>query len=323
MAERAPEPSPQAGRYPAKLDRRRLVWRVVPYAVAALAVAAILWKYPPSRIAEEMRNGDALAMSPFAALLVGLGIFIVSSSDHTILSGAVAAAPSFLRVTRARAAVSLLGMVGYGVGVGGFGVWIARASGCGARMAVGLVLYKMSADLAAVALVASVAMYVGNPDVGGGLRVIAPVVAAVLLLLKLASRYGPIPLERLPVTFHPWKLIAPGRALVAVGLRAANIFYLSLCVWAGANAFGMNVPLAVMLTYFPIVLVVGSMPVNVGGFGAVQGAWLLLSPWATSGEQVIAFSVLWQLAAALFVALRGLPFVRAVTREIELAPVDP
>lgn len=298
--------------------RRRWLWRALPYVVSATAAGAILWKYPPARIAAEMQNGDALAMAPFALVLVIGALFLVGSSDHVILSGAgQGAVPPYLRVLRARAAVALLGMLGYGAGVGGFGVWIARATGTSPRLAVGLVLYLMSTDLIAVSLVASAAIFIGDPDVSSGLRVAAPAVAGLLSFLALASPHGPIPQEKLPVTFHPWRLISTPRALGAVSLRAANILFMTVCVWAGANAFGMPVPLAVMATFFPIVLVVGSMPINVGGFGAVQGAWLLLEPWAESGEQVIAFSVVWQLAVGVLLALRGLPFVRAVTREIE------
>lgn len=299
-------------------ERRRWIWRALPYLVSITAAVAILLKYPPSRIASEMQNGDALAMAPFALILVVGALFLVGSSDFVILAGAgQGAVPAYLKVVRARAAIALLGMLGYGAGVGGFGVWIARATGASTRLAVGLVLYLMSTDLIAVSLVASAAIFIGNPDVSRGLRIAAPCIAGVLLFLKLASRYGPIPQEKLPVTFHPWRLISPRKALAAVGLRSANILFMTVCAWAGANAFGMDVPLSVMATFFPIVLVIGSMPVNVGGFGAVQGAWLLLEPWAESGEQVIAFSVVWQLTIGVLLAVRGLPFVRAVTREIE------
>jgi len=64
----------------------------------------------------------------------------------------------------------------------------------------------------------------------------------------------------------------------------------------------------------------GSMPVNVAGIGAVQGAWLLLVPWAQGGEQILAFAVLWQRVVGAGMVLRGLPFVRQVASEIERGP---
>lgn len=297
--------------------KRHWLWRVLPYAIAVVAVTAILWKYPPSRIAQEMRNGDVLAMAPYALLLIATAIFIISASDYVVLSSALPRVPRYVILVRARAAVSLLAMLGYGAGVGGYGVWVARVTGCGAKLAFGVTLYKMSADLIAVSMVATAAIYVGGADVSRGLRIAAPTITVLLLSLKLFSRFSPLSKDKLPVAFHPWRTIAPTRALAAVGVRASNILFITVCVWLGANAFGMQVPLAVMATYFPIILVVGSMPVNVGGFGAVQGAWLLLEPWAANGEQVLAFSVLWNLVVASAITLRGVPFVRAVTREIE------
>jgi hypothetical protein len=70
-----------------------------------------------------------------------------------------------------------------------------------------------------------------------------------------------------------------------------------------------------MLSYLPVILVVASLPVNVAGFGAVQGAWLLLAPWAP-GERILAFSVLWQAFSAAALVLRGLPFLSGVMRDI-------
>jgi hypothetical protein len=70
-----------------------------------------------------------------------------------------------------------------------------------------------------------------------------------------------------------------------------------------------------MTAYMPIVLVVGSLPINVAGIGAVQLAWLKLAPWST-GERVLAFSFVWQLLWGTCVVVRGLPFTRRVVTEI-------
>ena len=100
-------------------------------------------------------------------------------------------------------------------------------------------------------------------------------------------------------------------------IRTANIYWVTLWSYGGIQAFGIHAPLSAMTTYMPIILVVGSMPVNVAGFGAVQGAWLLLTPWAESGEQVLAFSVLWQLAFGVGMIARGVPFIRTVAGDID------
>ena len=287
---------------------RRRLQRYGPWAVAAVAIVAILVEYPPERIAAEMTQGDLGATVPYAALLIFGGIFLLSASDWLIINGAMRApeeaSVSYLHTTRARAGMSLLGLLGYGASVGGVGVWIARVTGSGAGLAGGVALYLMATDLIAVSTVAAAAFWIGRPDVAPALGVVAPSIAAVLLLLALVGPFGPlVPRDKLPRVFQPWSRIAPGRAALAVLLRTINICWITTMVWLGANAFGMNVPLGAMATFFPIILVVGSMPVNVAGFGAVQGAWLLLEPWAKSGEQVIAFSVLWHLVVACAIDL--------------------
>jgi hypothetical protein len=302
--------SDEAGR------KRNRVWRALPYAVAIIAIAAILWRHPPAQIAREMGRGNLLGMIPIAFVLVATGVFPVAAADWLIINGVVKG-PSYWQVCRARVGIALLAMVGYGIGIGGAGVWVARVTGSGARLATGMMLYMMSTDLVAVSLIAAGSIWIGGAEVSPGLRLAAPIVAGVLLLLKMIGPFGLLSEERSPIVFLPWRRIARARALAAVGFRLFNLLCITVAAWAGANAFGMPVPLGAMTTYFPIVLVVGSMPVNVAGFGAVQHAWLLLTPWAESAEQVLAFAVLWQLTCASFMALRGLPFVRALGLELE------
>ncbi|MBW2452943.1 MAG: hypothetical protein JRI68_00435 [Deltaproteobacteria bacterium] len=295
---------------------RRALGRLAPYVIAAVAVVVILGKYPPARIAEEMTRGKLLPMVPYALLLLVTALATVAGSDTLVIHGCVQG-PSYWRVLRARVGVALLGLVGYAAGIGGYGLWLARVTGAGAGLSGGMALYIVSSDLVAVSLVTSAAIWIGGAEAAPALGIAAPVIAAVLLALKLADHLPLVPTPKLPAVFLPWRKVKPGRLVAQLALRTANIYLNTLCAWGAANAFGMPVPLWAMATYFPLVLVVGSMPVNVAGIGAVQGAWLLLAPWASSGEQVLAFAVLWQLMVGAGVVLRGLPFVRQVVGEIE------
>jgi hypothetical protein len=264
-----------------------------------------------------MARGDLVATIPYALAIAALSIFVLSASDQQVVAGTIATPPNYLTLVRGRAGMTLLGLLGYGAGVGGHGVWLARVTGSGAGLAGGMVLYLMSTDLVAVSLVAALSIWLLDVEQAAALRWLAPVLVVVLVGLKLMGPHELLLGEaRLPAVFRPWVRIGNARALAAVALRTANIYLLTLCVWGAAAAFGLSVPLGIWMAYFPVVLVVGSMPVNVAGFGAVQGAWLLFAPWASSAEQVLAFSVLWHLVIAVAVLLRGLPFVRSVAAEI-------
>ena len=96
---------------PTERPWRRRLQRYGPWVVAAVAIAAILVKYPPERIAAEMTQGDLAGTVPYAALLVFGGIFLLSASDWLVINGAMQppdeARVSYLHATRARAGMSL------------------------------------------------------------------------------------------------------------------------------------------------------------------------------------------------------------------------
>ena len=250
--------------------------------VTASVVAFILHKYPAREIAAEMRLGHAAAMVP-AALALPFAVWLqYAACDRVILVAAIGRIP-YRDVVRAKAASAVLMTLGYMVGGGGYAVWIARKTGVGAGRAASVVLYVMSSDLVAVCAVASASAWLGGIDVPHVLRTIATTIVVVQVSLILIAPYG-VP-ARLPVIFGAWRKVPRTWGLAQIAARALNIVILTGTTWAGARAFGMEVPLRVMGLYMPIILLVSSLPFSVAGFGAAQAAWLLLLPWA-SGPRI-------------------------------------
>jgi hypothetical protein len=282
--------------------------------VAAVAFAAIFARYSPRRIAAEVENGHVLPLVPIALVLLATSLVLVALADTVVLRRCTGRLP-YLDVLFGKAGTSLLGAIGYAAGQGGYGLWIARKTGSSVALASGIVLYIISSDLVSVAIVASVAVWVGGARAPGHIGVIAPAVAVLLVGLKLLGPLRLLRRYRRPVLFEPWQRVNATRGLAQIAVRVLQIYVLVVGTWAGAQAFGLMIPLWVMAVYLPIVLVVGSMPVNVAGFGAVQGAWLLMAPWST-GERVLAFSLVWQIAIIIAGVARGLPFVKRVVAEI-------
>jgi len=96
---------------------------------------------------------------------------------------------------------------------------------------------------------------------------------------------------------RPWAAVRPRAYAVSLLARIAVIAVYTAACWAAANGFGLALPFAAVCAYMPIILLVGALPVNVAGFGAVQVAWLVFDAWAP-GEQILAFQFLWRLATA-------------------------
>ncbi len=288
--------------------------RVAPYAVTAAVVAALLHRYPAGEIAQEMGEGHALRMLPLGLALPFAVWVQYAACDRVVLQAAVG--PLALRdVLRAKAATALLLTLGYVVGGGGYGVWVARTRRVGAARAAGAVLYVMTSDLVAVCAVASAAMWLGGPAGRIPLRAVATWICAIQVLLILVGPYR-FRTMRLPAVFDPWMLVPRGRSLAQILVRATNIAIISALTWGAMRAFGIEVPPGAAAMYLPMITLATALPINVAGLGVAQAAWLLFLPWA-SGPRLLAFQMLWQLFVALGLFLRGIPFLRGVMREIE------
>jgi hypothetical protein len=146
--------------------------------------------------------------------------------------------------------------------------------------------------------------------------IVAPIIAAVVSGLALL---GPSTLHRWnknPQTLKAWAAVSELRYLVNLAGRILDMAAVALVTWMAARAFGLDLPLEVVAVYHPIIMLVGALPASMFGFGAVQAAWLLYSPWA-AGEQILAFQFVWQLMLNAATIARGAPFLARVTREIQ------
>jgi hypothetical protein len=290
---------------------RKWTLRVVPYVVAVAVVVAILRRYPLSDIVHQMEAGHALRMLPFGLALPFIVWVPYAAYDRIVFEAVIGPVP-FRAMLRAKAATALLLTLGYFLGGGGYAVWIARRSRVGAGRAAGAVLYMMASDLVAVCAVAGASMWFGGSGAHTPLRAIATWVFAVQLALILLGRYGR---WRLPPIFEPWRTVPRARSLVQIAGRAGNIAVITAVTWGAMRAFGIDVPARAAATYVPLIALATALPISVAGLGAGQAAWLLLLPWGT-GPQLLAFHFLWSVSGGLGVAVRGIPFVGSVVRDI-------
>ncbi len=291
---------------------RRALLRALPYLVTLGVIAAILWRYPVDRIVAEMAAGEVAWLLPIAFLMMLGSLLFVSFADWLVVRSAGAARPvGYFDLLRAKAGSSLLDLVNYAAGHGVYGLWIARFGGLPAALGAGVLLYLMAADLGGVCTAATLALLASDAPPPG----LLPVAAALAGLMLFFAATGPLDLLRNQLRlFEPWRVVPARAGVASIAVRAAQQCIFILCTWAAARAFGLDLPLAVMAVYVPLITLVSALPVNVGGFGAVTAVWLLLTPWAP-GERIVAFQFLWNFALAGAVVLRGLPFVRGVLRE--------
>jgi hypothetical protein len=303
---------------PGTAERPALRWvrRLAPWVITGTVVTAILLKYPVSQIVEEMDKGNALAMVPVALGTTLLIWFTATTGDFVLLPRLAPRPLGFCFLLRSKAGVSMLNALGMALNYGGYALWIHRVAGCGWRVSGGAVLMITLSDLVAVSIIGTAAILLGGDglpeETRRQLSIIAPCVAvgSSLLLFVPQPPSGKRPL------LEPWRVVPRLNRLVSVLSRGATISMLILATWLASRAFGLPVPLRAWMSFLPVLLVIGAMPINIGGMGPVQAAWLLLfAPWA-SGPQILAFQFLWHLCLVVGLVLRGAPFIRGVIADI-------
>lgn len=305
---------------------RRWLRRLAPWVITGAVVAAILSKYSLARIASELRDADTLAILPYAVALPLCHLVVQAIWDRWVINGATGARLGYFDLVRGRGGSAVLLALGFAFSAGGYGLWVARKTGADVRTTLGTIAYIMMSGLIAIGVLATAAIWFGGAELDSEaaerlgvpprvVGVIAPLMVGFFVLITMT---GPRALRRLagPRFLAPWQRIGPGLFLANVLGRCFDIGLIVLYSWLGARAFGLDIPLQVFFSFFPIVILIGSLPINIAGFGAVQAAWLVFEPWA-AGERILAFQFVWHMATGLVIVLRGLPFVRGVMREVE------
>lgn len=300
---------------------RKLAITYGPYLLTAVVLAAILRKYPLGEITGAMGRGRPWPLFPIALAFALTHMAVVSAWDTMVLN-AVLGGPKYWDVFRVKSGCAVLQSLGYLFNQGAYGTWIARATGTGVRVAVGLIMFTAGSDLAAGAFATTISMMASRIAVGDLLRFGAPMLCASVALLLLGQPREPFTRSTLtekPGVLRVFRAVPRGRGAMQMVGRILNVSLIIFSVYIAANAFGMKLPLRAALAYVPVIMLVGSLPVNVMGFGAVQGVWLLFTEWVP-GPQILAFQILWNLAVLVANTLRGALFVPRLLREVADGP---
>lgn len=305
---------------------------LAPWIVAAAVIGALVWRYSPAAIAAELARGDVLAMLPWTLAVGFASLAVMAVADWLVLVPSLGARDRLRLgdVARGRAATSILSSVSYGLSSGGYGVWLARRTGAGAAATVGATTYQLLSDLGAVCLFALPAAFFGAGLLPARVGATAAAVAGlgaigVAALLVLGPRVAPRRLRQSRVV-AAWRRVPIGAGAAGALLRAGALAINIAGTWGAARAFGVELPAEALAAGLPIVYLVGVLPVNVLGLGAVQAAWVALFAAHAPGARLLAFQFAFQLMSVAAVLVRGLPFLPAVLRDIgprEAAPEQP
>jgi hypothetical protein len=299
---------------------RKALLRYGPYVVTVAVVVAILRRYPIDEIIRALGAGRASAVLPVAFAFALVQLLLTGLWD-TIAVRAVVGGVRYLDLLRVKAGCAVLQSIGFALVVGAYGTWIARSTRSRASVVAGLVLYFAISDLAAGSFFACVSTTLLHVDAGPLIRIGTPIICLVVLTLLLVPERRPIDPEK-PSLIGVFRAVPRKQALLQLCGRTLSSAVVVTAIWAGARAFGLAIPYTGALAYMPVIIVVGALPVNVLGFGPVQGVWLLFLKWAP-GPQILAYQLAWNIAILVAYLARGAFFVPRILREVAEGRPEP
>jgi len=110
---------------------------------------------------------------------------------------------------------------------------------------------------------------------------------------------------------------APLKRYAQVVLLRAPMFVVSLLLhFLAVRSFGMEIPLAEMLAFLPIIFMLAALPITVAHLGTTQAAWIFLFRDYAAPSQLLAYSLASHLAFMLTRGLLGLIFLPRAYRDL-------
>jgi uncharacterized membrane protein YbhN (UPF0104 family) len=185
-----------------------------------------------------------------------------------------------------------------------------------------------AAELVVVLGIASLTALLGPVDLDP--RVTAVLVALWALLVGGAlwvrrPRRAAAAADDGPGLLHALRTACGRDLLVQLGLRLAHQAVALVCVTVLLHGWGASPTIAQVLTFGPLFLVSGTLPISLGGYGGPQGiaVALLADAWGLlPAADALAFSLVWSTAVLLTQLVTGvvhLPRLTALVRRTAAA----
>ncbi len=291
------------------------VIKLLPYAIAALA---LFWVLRGLKLAELQR---AFSDAPLG-LFVGISaiMLLLNCAADTFAMRSVfhwfGVDVSFVDLYIVRGSTYLLAVINYHVGQAAIVGYLYRARRVPLFRATGWILFIIGVNVGTLFLLASA----GAARATGALAWMhyVPVVCAIgcvtyaaILKLRpkiLAERTLFGPLFEMGITGH----------IRGVLVRLPHVGVLLVWHYIALRVFKVEIPPIDALLYLPAYFAIGSLPINVNGFGVAQVvAIAFFSPYVTQGDPktaVMAYSLATTTVALVLQLLLGLLCLRRATK---------
>lgn len=296
--------------------------QILPWVVAIVIFFFMFRKIPPANVLKTMGQADFTA---FVIYAVGYFV-IVMLIDCVGLRWAISrfsTQVSFRETILMRGATYLLMLVNYNLAQGGMAFYLRRTHKAPVFKTLGTIFFLTITDLSlmtgcgVVAAVISDVSYRGLP-LKPFVEKVALFFYAFLLLWILFWKYVDHPFVKPALRLKPFQWLINHQVFSTfrqlswsdyaktVLFRTPVVIFILVSFFFWLHAFRSHVPLVDVLTYSPIILVIGTLPITPAGIGTVQALCveffrtnlsgpLLAEKLYSPSEIIMAASLLWGL----------------------------
>ena len=295
-----------------------MVQRLLPIAVSAGVLAALLSTVDPASMIDALDWGVARTMLP-ALLAYGAVSLALEAVSILRLIRPVPHDFGLWTAARIKCASYLLGIVHYALGAAALTVLLRRRARLRLAESASVVMLISVVDLLVLLALASSAAAVSNtgaPVVRAGvLAILGLVCFGGLALLRAPASLGPLERIRSLVIFEALRTTPLPRLGELLLLRVFFISSFIALAGAGFEAFGIELATSRLVVGILVVAVVAALPIAVSGLGTGQAALVYVFEGAADPETLLALSLVLSAGVIALRSAMGLLFAREFTRQ--------
>lgn len=294
--------------------RRWLPW--LTWLAAGVLLATLALRLPRAQLLHALATGPAWSVGLCSAAVV-VSVLLADAAATVTAFAATGLRCRWTAVLLARGATYLLGLLNFAVGQGGLGVFLHRA-GVPPRRALGMLLFLMGTQLAALAAVAGAGLAaevlvdahagaagatsatgtIGATGAMSAMGVAARPALLVLGALGAAFAAGLAVLAWKPAWLTRHEILAPIFAagvkgmLRAVAARLPHVLLMNGGLWLALRLWGVALPLARGMVLLSVVVLITVVPIAPSAIGTFEvGVVDMVAPYAAAGPVGLAGAV--------------------------------
>ena len=303
------------------VSHRRTAWgRGVPVALTVVIFLLIFWRIPFGAFWQALSRAQLL---PFVALMgsFSLCFFLLDTFVLSKLIRWFHGPLPYRELLPVRAVTYLVSIINTQLAQGALALYIHRRFRTPLAQITSTVALMILLETTNLILFATVG-FIAFPG-GAPLSLLAlPLALALLWLLLMSLARGKLGVlgQRLSgsVLLSTFRRARWRHCAVILGLKGA-VFFLALLVHNQALAlFGIEIPLARLMTFLPVVFLMGALPITVAHLGTSQAAWIFFFSSYAPAADLLAYSLVSHLTFMLANGTFGVLFLPKAYRDLFL-----